>query len=239
MKILVTGSRGWVGQRIIPELKALGYEIKEFDLEMGADHDIENTKLLAEYMEDCDAVFHLAGMRGPDCDFDGANKDDYKSILMGAGAVHDAMKKAGLNRLVYLSTGAIYGTKYFKELPEGISGQDTHYGYIVQQFKWPITDKSDICDNPHPHSYYKNEADKYFKAQEDLTGVSLRVNGIDSSDTAWSTSRYNIADAIDRALKADLDSYEIVNIADATETSQVRIKKARSLLKYEGLKYHK
>ena len=59
MKILVTGSNGFVGKNLISELKNRGYkEIYEFN---------RNTdiNLLDEYTKQCDFIFHLAGVNRP------------------------------------------------------------------------------------------------------------------------------------------------------------------------------
>lgn len=59
MKILVTGSKGFIGKNLIAELKNRNYEsILEFDI----DSDIS---LLDEYTKDCEFVFHLAGINRP------------------------------------------------------------------------------------------------------------------------------------------------------------------------------
>lgn len=56
MKILVTGSKGFIGKNLITELKNQGYnEIYEFDL-----HSSEED--LNVYSKDCEFVFHLAGV---------------------------------------------------------------------------------------------------------------------------------------------------------------------------------
>lgn len=59
MKILVTGSEGFVGKNLIFKLENQGYEdIYKFDI---------NTKkeLLDSFTKDCDFVFHLAGVNRP------------------------------------------------------------------------------------------------------------------------------------------------------------------------------
>ncbi len=62
MKILVTGSKGFVGQNLIAELRNRSYmDIYEFDKDSGLD-------LLDSYVKDCDFVFHLAGVNRPDDD---------------------------------------------------------------------------------------------------------------------------------------------------------------------------
>lgn len=59
MRILVTGSKGFVGRNLIAELKNRGYEnILEF-------HRDSNINMLEEYTKECDFVFHLAGVNRP------------------------------------------------------------------------------------------------------------------------------------------------------------------------------
>jgi len=59
MKILVTGSKGFIGKNLIVELKNQGYkEIYEYDL----DSTLED---LDKYTRDCEFVFHLAGVNRP------------------------------------------------------------------------------------------------------------------------------------------------------------------------------
>jgi UDP-2-acetamido-2,6-beta-L-arabino-hexul-4-ose reductase len=59
MKILVTGSKGFVGKNLIVELKNRGYkEIFEFDKDT-------DKKLLNKYTKACEFVFHLAGVNRP------------------------------------------------------------------------------------------------------------------------------------------------------------------------------
>ena len=59
MKILVTGSNGFIGRNLIAELRNRGYnEILMFD----TDKDIS---LLDDYTRDCEFIFHLAGINRP------------------------------------------------------------------------------------------------------------------------------------------------------------------------------
>lgn len=59
MKILVTGSKGFIGQNLIVELRNRGYhEIYEFDKET-------DIKLLEAYCKACDFIYHLAGVNRP------------------------------------------------------------------------------------------------------------------------------------------------------------------------------
>lgn len=69
MKILVTGAKGFVGKNLIAELNNIKFgkrkhnqlneiEIYEYDIDT-------NPKLLDIYTQDCDFVFHLAGVNRP------------------------------------------------------------------------------------------------------------------------------------------------------------------------------
>jgi UDP-2-acetamido-2,6-beta-L-arabino-hexul-4-ose reductase len=60
MKILVTGSKGFVGKNLIAELNNKGFKnIYKFD--MGT-----KITLLCDYAKDCEFVFHLAGVNRPE-----------------------------------------------------------------------------------------------------------------------------------------------------------------------------
>jgi len=76
MKVLVTGSNGFVGKNLVAELTYNGYEILPFDLETS------HEKLL-EYTKVCEFVFHLAGVNRPqdDKDFIKGNVDFTSQLL--------------------------------------------------------------------------------------------------------------------------------------------------------------
>lgn len=75
MKILVTGSKGFIGRNLIKVLKKYNYEIIEYD--------IENTMgELKEYCKDCDAVFHLAAVLRPENISGFDNNIDLTSCLL-------------------------------------------------------------------------------------------------------------------------------------------------------------
>ncbi len=59
MKILITGSKGFVGKNLISELKNQKFnEIFEYDIDT-------SEELLDVYAKECDFVFHLAGVNRP------------------------------------------------------------------------------------------------------------------------------------------------------------------------------
>ena len=72
MKILITGSKGFVGKNLIVELKNQGFtDILEYEID-------SNPGLLDVYTKECQFVFHLAGINRPE------NKDDYMKGNFGS-----------------------------------------------------------------------------------------------------------------------------------------------------------
>lgn len=95
MKILVTGSKGFVGKNLVAELKNRGYsEIFEY-------HRESKPEELNQYTKECDFVFHLAGVNRP---------NDEKEFMEGnfgfTSELLDLLKKNN-NRAPILITSSI------------------------------------------------------------------------------------------------------------------------------------
>ena len=77
MKILVTGSNGFVGKNLIEELKNRGYnQILKFTKE-------DSIEVLERYTRECDFVFHLAGVNRAmsESDFQEGNVELSKKLV--------------------------------------------------------------------------------------------------------------------------------------------------------------
>lgn len=94
MKILITGSKGFIGKNLIAELSKKDYQLCEFDI----DSDIE---LLDEYTKDCDFVVHLAGINRP------KNVDEFMVGNYGFTSTLLARLKRNGNRCPILVTSSI------------------------------------------------------------------------------------------------------------------------------------
>ena len=60
MKIMITGSRGFIGSALAEELKNRGHQVIEYDVRLG--QDINDRAKVLSTLKGCDAVYHLAAV---------------------------------------------------------------------------------------------------------------------------------------------------------------------------------
>ena len=117
MRILVTGAQGFIGQNLITELKNRGYhDILEFDIDTDA-------ALLAEYTQQCEFVYHLAGVNRP---------QDPKEFMAGnfglTSILLDNLKKHN-NKSPVLITSSIHAEQYNPYAQSKKAGEELLFAY--------------------------------------------------------------------------------------------------------------
>lgn len=121
MNILVTGSRGFVGQKLVKELNAKGYKVSEFDLALG--QDILSKEQCVNACKEIDFVFHLAAV------LDEKSELLYKVNVNGTENILEACSKAKCKQFIYLSTvGVNAGVK-------GIVNEESSFKPVTQYEK--------------------------------------------------------------------------------------------------------
>lgn len=130
--VLVTGGAGYIGSHCCRALQAAGYQPVVYD-NFSTGHrsfvtgalvtgDLKDGAKLAHAFAQYDivAVMHFAASS-----LVGESVADprkyYTNNLAGTLSLLDAMREAGCHRLVFSSTGAVYGNADSKALPEGFS----------------------------------------------------------------------------------------------------------------------
>ncbi|MDG1901718.1 MAG: NAD(P)-dependent oxidoreductase [Bacteroidales bacterium] len=104
MKILITGSSGYVGNELV-SLLSNTHEIIKYDI--ANNKDILNFEQLKEDMKGCDIVVHIAAVRGP---YLGKDYPDYFNInCLGTFNVAQACLECDIKKLIFTSSTSFYG----------------------------------------------------------------------------------------------------------------------------------
>lgn len=136
-KVFVTGAAGFIGSNLVDRLLSDGYEVVGFDnLSTGKLNFLENAleyatftfitgdnlnlEDLTESMIGCDIVFHLAANADVRFGLDHPSKDLNQNTIATFNVL-EAMRRNGIRRIVFSSTGSVYGESNIIPTPEDVS----------------------------------------------------------------------------------------------------------------------
>lgn len=108
MRVLVTGSAGFIGSHVVEALAEQGHEPVAFDIRTDATEDVRDHRAVAKALGGVDAVCHQAAMVGLGSGF--ADAPDYVSHNdLGTAVLLSAMAERGVGRLVLAGSMVVYG----------------------------------------------------------------------------------------------------------------------------------
>jgi len=134
LRYLITGGAGFIGSNLADRLLAAGHEVVGYDnFTTGREEflasartvagfqlvqgDVLDTASLARAMSGADCVFHLAA--NADVRWGTAHpRKDLEQNTVGTHSVLEAMRQAGVCRIVFASTGSVYGEATVIPTPE-------------------------------------------------------------------------------------------------------------------------
>lgn len=116
MRIAVTGSAGFIGAALAANLRAADHTVLGIDIAEGADlrADICQADRWAGRLAGCDALVHAAALVGMPADTDGF----WRVNVEGTRSVLGAVGRAGVPRVVLLSSVTVYGNRFPDEVTE-------------------------------------------------------------------------------------------------------------------------
>lgn len=107
MRVLVTGSSGFIGSHIVDALREGGHDVRTLDLRSG--EDVRDEATVSRRLDGVDAVCHQAAMVGLGLDFGDA--EDYVAVNeLGTARLLSALARRGFRGpLVLASSMVVYG----------------------------------------------------------------------------------------------------------------------------------
>lgn len=152
-KVIVTGGEGFIGRHLVASLKEEGYDAVVVDLRLGENHDIRSVDNLKNHFEGAEYVFHMAALTSVPYSIE--NPEETNSTNLGGTLnVLVAAREAGVKRVIFSSSAAVYGDQDLLPVPENAQ------------------------TNPKsPYALQKLESEMYLRLFSDIYGletVSLR-----------------------------------------------------------------
>jgi UDP-glucose 4-epimerase len=206
MRFLITGGAGFIGSALAGQLVAGGHEVRVLDDLSSGDRqaipatahftrgDVNNIPLLWSVLQDVDCVYHLAARVSVAQSV--LYPRDYNLVNVGGTvSLMEAMRDAGIRRVVLASSGAIYG----------------------QQVNQPVRE-TDTSQPDSPYAVSKWSAEQYVHTIGQLWGIETVALRIFNAYGPGQSLPVSHAPVVPRFLRAVLTGGSVVIFGDGQQT---------------------
>lgn len=246
MRVLVTGGAGFIGSHLATAMVASGHQVRVLDdLSSGHRHnltglpvelmigDVGEMEMVATAVATCDLIFHQAALASVPGSIQEPARSHHSNVT-GTFNVFEAARQAGIKRIVYASSAAVYGqlpglpkrensplqllTPYAaaKRMGEDLAAvYNTAYGMEIVSLRYMNV----FGPRQDPASSYSGVLSLFCQAAVDGSGITLFGDGEQTRDFVY------IADVIQANIKAattpfaQLGETAVFNIGRGQQTS--------------------
>lgn len=140
-EVLVTGSKGKIGRRLVPHLKKKGWTVSEFEGRL------ENKKTVLDQLKGVEYVIHLAVYQNPN---DKSYEKFFKTNVEGTENLLEAIDKKTIKKIVYFSSNVVWEKKkdfYAKSKKEALEVVRKYQKIlpIISVFPSVVINKKEKC----------------------------------------------------------------------------------------------
>ncbi|MGH3125263.1 MAG: NAD-dependent epimerase/dehydratase family protein, partial [Streptosporangiaceae bacterium] len=140
MRILVTGHRGAVGTHVAAHLKGLGHEVVGFDRVNG--DDLLDAPSVRRAADGCAAVVHAGALSH---DSAGTPEDIMAVNVLGTWHVLLAAEATAAGRVIYFSSGQVFGAADGERFPDHFPVDDAHPRRAMRPYGLSKRLAEDLC----------------------------------------------------------------------------------------------
>ncbi len=149
MKILLTGSEGFIGSKVVSKLTEMGHKVTGFDIVKG--QDLLDIVALEPLVKECDVIYHIAAEADLTrmTSLEGAEKGFYYNVVATNNVAYLAAK---YNKwLIYASTVCVYGNQDVHPETEDTTLPNPSELYACTKYaaEWVVKGYSKNFGNPY------------------------------------------------------------------------------------------
>ena len=222
MKILITGSEGFVGKVLLKNYIKRGFELIGLDRVKSSQnkytlHQVELDKYISVQKDNYDLVVHCAAAKG---DWNISDKEFYNDNVLATKNLIDYIKNCEVKRIIHFSTVAIYsrdvsdGSEDTKVNPDSVYGQTKYDSEILVRKYAEKSGIPTVILRPSVIYGRNNYANMFNLIQQLSRGLPFQIN-----PAGITKSHVSVRNVVDVVIRFSNPSYSVngIEIFNLTE----------------------